>query len=42
MGRKVIMRFIVTVREDVILNLGQFITDLGNSKNLLKGREGFL
>lgn len=40
MGKKVIMRFTVTVREAVILNLGQFITDLGNSKDLLKGREG--
>lgn len=38
-GGKVVMRFRVTVREAVILNLGQFITDLGNGKHLLKGRE---
>lgn len=38
MGKKVIMRF--TVREAVKLNLGQFITELGNSKDLFKGREG--
>lgn len=36
------MRFTVTDREAAILavNLGQFITDEGNSKDFMKGREG--
>lgn len=41
-GKKGVMRFTDTVMEAVILptNLGQFMTDQGNRKDLIEGTEG--